>query len=167
MGNYDPSHSNRPEYNSEQGDFVRLILTHDAILSKPKEKTVSHLKAITYENDHFNLVVIESDGFKLPTLFGENEDFTNLGYDSNDFRNSDLFDENDEVYADTQWSSADPEDILVRVKFNRLVSVFDVYTVTFVTSPFQPLTEMSAPPTHPVVQGQRQPSPFLKSATPV
>jgi len=68
--------------------------------------------------------VIESDGFDLPTLFGEDEDFNNIGYDSNDFRYSDLFDENDEVYADTQWSSTDPEDILVRDEFDRLVSVF-------------------------------------------
>jgi len=148
-GNYDPKNSNKPEYNSEQGDFVRKILTHDAILSKPKEKPVSHLKSITHEHGDFNFGGVESDGFNLPTLFGEDEDFANIGYDSNDFRYSDLIDENDEVYADTLWSSTDPEDILVRDEFDRLVSVFDVYTVTLVTSPFGLLTEMSVHPTHP------------------
>jgi len=69
-GNYDPKNSNKPEYNSEQGDFVRLILTHDAILSKAKEKPVSHLKTMKYEHGDSNFDVVESDGFNLPTLFG-------------------------------------------------------------------------------------------------
>jgi len=152
-GNYDLSHSDKPEFNSEQGDFIRIILTHDAILAKPKDKIVVRQPAITHENNHSNFDVIESDGLNLPTLFGEDEDLTNLGYDSNDFRYSDLFDENDEVHDDTQCFSTDPEDILVRDECNRLVSVFDVYAVTFVTSPFGIQTEMYLPPTHP--QGAR------------
>jgi len=78
----------------------------------------------------------------LPTLFGEAEDFTNLGYDSDGFKYSDLFDENGEVYADTLWSSTDPRDILVLDEHGCLMSVFDVYTVTVVPSPYGLLTEM-------------------------
>jgi len=148
-GNYNPKYSASPKFKYEQGDFVRLILTHDAIKSKPKKKPGGHLKTITYEHGDSNFDVVESDGFNLPTLFGEYEDFTNVGYDSNDFKYSDLFDENDEVYVDTLWSSTDPRDFLVRDEHGCLMSVFDVYTVTVVTSPFGPLTEMSAHPNHP------------------
>jgi len=92
-GNYDPKNSDSPEFKSEQGDSVRLILTHDAIMYEPKENPVSHLKAIPYEHDDSNFDVVESDGFNLPTLFDEDEDLTNLGYDSDDFKYSDLLDE--------------------------------------------------------------------------
>jgi len=103
-GNYDLKNSKIPEFKSEQGDFVRLIQTHDAIMSKTKENPGSHLNAIPYELGDSNFDVVELDGFNLPTLFSEIEDFTNVGYDSNDIKYSDLFDENGEVYADTLWS---------------------------------------------------------------
>jgi len=74
-GNYNPKNSASPEFKSERGDFVTLILTHDAIMFKPNEKSGSHLKAIPYEHGDSNFDVVESDGFNLPTLFGEDEDF--------------------------------------------------------------------------------------------
>jgi len=68
---------------------------------KPKENPRSHLKRIPYEHGDSNFDVVESDGFSLPTLFGEDEAFTNVSYNSIDFMYSDLFDENGDVYADT------------------------------------------------------------------
>jgi len=78
-GNYDPKNRDRTEFKSEQGDCVRLIQTHNAIMSKPKKKPRSHLKIIPYEHGDSNFDVVESEGFNLPTLFGEDEDFTNVG----------------------------------------------------------------------------------------
>jgi len=117
-------------------------------MSKPKENPGSHLKAIPYEHGDSNFDVVESNGFNLPTPFGEAEDFTNIGYDSDDFKYSDLFDENGEVHADTLWSSTDPRDILVRDEHGCLMSVFDVYTVTTENSQYGLLTGMSAPHNH-------------------
>jgi len=129
---------------------------------KPKEHPGSHIKAIPYERGDSNFDVVESDGLNLPTLFNETEDFTNVGYDFNDFKYSDLFDEKGEVYADTLWSSTDPRDILVRDEHGCLMSVFDVYAVTIVPSPYGLLTEMSAHPNHHRGARPKTPSPRLK-----
>jgi len=90
----------------------------------------------------------EINGFNLPTLFGDTEDVTNYELDVDDFKYSDLFDENGEVYADTLWSSVDHGAMTVRNEHRCLMFLFDVYTVSTLSSPFGPLTVMSAPPPH-------------------
>jgi len=84
----------------------------------------------------------------LPTLFGESEDHTNYEFDGDDFKYSDFFDENGEVYADTLWSSVDHGDMTARDENGCLMYLFDVYTVSTLSSPFGLLTIMSAPPPH-------------------
>jgi len=99
-------------HNHEQRDFVRLILTHDSIMSKPKENTDSRFEDIPSEQGDLNPRIVELEGFHLINIFGESEDFTNNSYDVN-FKYSDLFDEHGEVLADTLWSTPDPRDMLV------------------------------------------------------
>jgi len=81
-------------YASEQGDFVRIIPTHDLILSNEPKKAKCNLKTTSLEQGDSKSKVFELDGFDLPTLFDEAEDLTHITYDSNDFKCSDLFDEN-------------------------------------------------------------------------
>jgi len=118
------------DHSHEQGDFLRLILTHDSIISDSQGHTDRRIKDVPPEQGDLAPRMTELDGFNLPTLFGESEDFTNFSHDDNDFRWSDLFDEHGEVLADTLWSSEDPRDLLVREEHGCLISVLDVYTVT-------------------------------------
>jgi len=140
------SNGKRSDRNHEQGDFVRLILTHDSIISKSQGNTNRRIKDVPLEQGGLTPRMTELDGLNLPTIFGESEDFTNFSHDDNDFRLSDLFDEHGEVLADTFWSSEDPRNLLVRDEHGCLMSVFDVYTVTTSISPYRLLTEMLSPP---------------------
>jgi len=142
----DQSNGKHSGHNHEQGDFVRLILTHDSILTNSLGKTGRMIEGVPPEQGDLNPTIIELDGFNLPTLFGESEKFTNFGYNNNDFKFSDLFDEHGEVLADTLWSSEDSRDLLVQDEHGCLMSVFDVYTVTTSVSPYGLLMEMSSPP---------------------
>jgi len=92
--------------------------------------------------------LVKLDGLNLPTLLDESEDHTNYEFDNNDFKYSDFFDENGKVYADTLWTSVDHGDVTARDEHGCLMSVFDFYTVSTISSPFGPLTVMSAPPPH-------------------
>jgi len=131
----------------EQGDFLRLILTHDMITSGKHKKDYKS-KAILFEQSDLTPQSVELNGFNLPTLFGESEDHTNYEFDSDDFKYSDFFDENGEVYADTLWSSVDHGDMTAQDEHECLMSVFHVYTVSTLSSPLGPLTAMSTPPPH-------------------
>jgi len=93
--------------------------------------------------------IVKLDTFNLLTLFSELDDLNDIDNDSYDLKYSDLFDEIGEVYADTLWSSPDHGDMLVRDEHGCLMSVFDVYTVSIINSPYGPLTTMSAPPPYP------------------
>jgi len=136
------------EFASEQGDLVRIILTHDVLITNPEKKVNGKLDDIPHEHGDLMPRAVELDRLNLPTLFGESVDFTNIAYDSDDFKYSDIFGENGEVYADTLWSSPDLGDMLVRDEHGCLISVFDVYTVSIIPSPYGLLTAMSVPPSH-------------------
>jgi len=90
----------------------------------------------------------ELDTFNLLTLFGESDDLNDIDNCSDEFKYSYLFDENGEVHADTLWSSPDHGDMLVQNEHGCLMSVFDVYTVPILPSPYGPFATMSAPPPH-------------------
>jgi len=109
----DQSNDKHSDRNHEQGDFVRLLPTHDSIVYKTKDNTDSRSKDISSEQGDSNNKIVELDGLNSPTLFGESEDFTNSSYDDNDFKYSDIFDEHGEVLADPLWSTPDPRDMFV------------------------------------------------------
>jgi len=134
------------DHSHEQGDFLRLILTHDSIILDSQGHTDRRNKDVPPEQGDLASRMTELDGNNLPALFGESEDFTNFSHDDNDFRWSDLFDEHGEVLADTLWSSEDPRDLLVQDEHGCLISVFVVYTVTTSISQYGISTEMSSPP---------------------
>jgi len=94
-----------PDYTSEQGDFLEIILLHDRITKYPEN--IPRRPAKIQEHSDSNSQSCEIDGYNLPTLFGENADLTNFEFDVDDFKYSDLFYENGEVYADTLWSTVD------------------------------------------------------------
>jgi len=142
----DQSNGKHSVHNHEQGDFVRLILTHDSMMSKSQGNTGRMIDGVPPEQGDLNPRIIELNGLNLPTHFGEYEDFTNFSYDDNDFKFSNLFDEHVEVLADTFWSSEHPRDLLVRDEHDCLMSVFDVYTVTTSIFLYRLFTEMSSPP---------------------
>jgi len=135
-----------PDHNSEQGDFLRILLTHDRYMNGPNNthKPLSR----THEQGDSSTQLYEINGFNLPTFFGESEDLTNYEFDVDDFKYSDLFDKNDEVYADALWSSVDHRATIVKGGQGCLMSLFDVYTVSIISSLFGSLTVMSAPPSH-------------------
>jgi len=114
----------------------------------PKSTLIADWKTSLLSKVIFFSKIVELDGLNLPTLFNEAEDFTNIGYDSNDFKYSKKINEHGEVLADTFWSPPDPRDMLVRDEHGCLMSVFDVYTVSTIYSPYKLWTEMSAHPTH-------------------
>jgi len=116
------------------------------ITSGRNKKDSCTSKSIPLEQGDLTPQLVKFDGLNLPTLFGEVEDHTNYEFDSNDFKYSDLFDENSEVYADTLWSSVDHGDMTARDEHGCLMSIFDVYTVSTLSSPFELLTIMSTPP---------------------
>jgi len=135
-----------PDHTFEQGYFLRILLAHDRTISgsnrNPKPQSRTH------EQGDPGTQLCEIDGFNLPTLFGESEDLTNYEFYIDDFKCSDLFNENGEVYADPLWSSGDHGAMTVRDGHGCLMFLFDVYTVSTLSSLFGPLTVMSAPPTH-------------------
>jgi len=87
-------------------------------------------------------------GFNLPTLFGEPEDLTNYEFDVDYFKYFDLFDKKGEVYADTLWSTVDHLTTTIQGGHGCLMFLFDICTVSTLSSPFGILTVMSAPPSH-------------------
>jgi len=143
-GNYFiQSKGETPSYAFEQGDFLRLILTHDMTTSSEFRRDYKS-KSMLHEQSDLAPQLVELDEFNLLTLFGESKDLTNYEFDVDDFKYYDLFDENGEVYADTLWSSVDHGDMTARDEHGCLMSLYDVYTVSTLSSPFEPLTVMSA-----------------------
>jgi len=141
-----PSKGDPPDHTSEQGDFFRILLTNDGIMSGYHRNPKPHFR--THEQGDPGTKLCEINGFNLPTFFGESEDLTNYEFDVDDFKYCDLFDENGEVYADTLWSSVDHGTMTTRDGQGCLMSLFDVYTVSILSSPFGPLTVKSALPPH-------------------
>jgi len=135
-----------PDSTSEQGDFLRIILTHERITNGPNR--IHKHRNKTYEHRAPSTQLCKLDGLNLPTLFGESEDLTNYEFDVDDFNYSDFFDENGEVYADTLWSTVDHGAKTVQGRQGCLMSLFDVYTVSIIPSIFGSLTVMSAPRSH-------------------
>jgi len=123
------------------------------ITSGKKKKDNCTSKSVPVEQGALTTQLVELDGLNLPTLFGEVEDHSNYKFDGNNFKYSDLFDESGEGYADTLWSSVDHGNMTARDEHGCLMSIFDVYTVSTLSSPFELLTIMSAPP--PQHQGAR------------
>jgi len=136
-----------PDHTSKQGDFLNILFAHDRAMNSPHEENKRQRRA--HEQSDSTTQLCEIDGFNLPTLFGESEDLTDYEYDVNDFKYTDLFDENGEVYADTLWSTMNHRAMTVRGKRGCLLSLFDVDTVSTLSSSFRILTAMSAPLSHP------------------
>jgi len=113
-------------------------------MDQPKINHDCRFEDISSERGDSNSNVTELDTFDLLTIFREPHDLTNSDDDSDEFKYSDLFDENGEIHADTQWSSPDHGDIVVRDEHGCLMSVFDCYAVSIISSPYGPLTVMSA-----------------------
>jgi len=92
---------------AKHGDYIRLILTGDRFIDKPKKNSDPRSMSNPIEQIDLNPTVDELESFNLLTLSGEHDYSDSAVDDPDNSKSSDLLDEHGEIYTDTLWSPRD------------------------------------------------------------